>query len=217
VIHLDERHFRNLRQIIFGGQNVEGYWGPDGKRIVYQRMNEAEGVMCDQEYVVDLATGESRRVSSGKGRVTCGYLYDGGQRVLYASTHLADTACPRPVDHSKGYAWPMFAGYDIVSRPRRLRLPRLTDAPGTTRRRPVAGREDDRLHLGPRRRPRDLRWRRRSNVRRLRQSRVRRRGVLLARRRRDRHRRDVHPTKPASPGTWSSSRSTSSAPSSRSG
>ena len=90
AIHPDEKHLRNLRQITFGGQNAEGYWGPDGKQIVYQRMNEAEGVMCDQEYVVDLATGESRRVSSGKGRVTCGYLYDGGRRVLYASTHLAD-------------------------------------------------------------------------------------------------------------------------------
>jgi Tol biopolymer transport system component len=131
VIHPDERHFRNLRQITFGGQNAEGYWGPDGKQIVYQRMSEAEGVMCDQEYVVDLATGASRRVSSGKGRVTCGYLYDGGKRVLYASTHLADPACPPPVDHSKGYAWPMFAGYDIVSHALDgSEFRRLTDAPG---------------------------------------------------------------------------------------
>ncbi len=40
-------------------------------------MNEAEGVICDQQYVVDVATGKSRRVSSGKGRTTCGYFYDG--------------------------------------------------------------------------------------------------------------------------------------------
>ena len=94
-------------------------------------MNEAEGVMCDQQYVVDVATGKSRRVSSGKGRVTCGYFYDGDRRVLYASTHLADSACPPPVDHSKGYAWPMTAGYDIVSHALDgSGFARLTDTPG---------------------------------------------------------------------------------------
>jgi TolB protein len=131
VIHPDERHFRNLRQITSGGQNAEGYWGPDGKQIVYQRVNEAEGVMCDQEYVADLATGQSRRVSNGKGRVTCGYLYDGGKRVLYASTHLAAAACPPPPDYSRGYVWPMYAGYDIVTHALDgSDLKRLTDTPG---------------------------------------------------------------------------------------
>ena len=131
VIHPDEKHLRNLRQITFGGQNAEGYWSADGKSIVYQRMNEAEGVMCDQEYVADVATGKSRMVSSGKGRVTCGYLYDGDKRVLYASTHLADPACPPPVDHSKGYAWAMTGGYDIVSHALDgSGFKRLTDTPG---------------------------------------------------------------------------------------
>jgi TolB protein len=131
VIHSEETHFRNLRQLTFGGQNAEGYWSADGKRIVYQRMNEAEGVMCDQEYVADLATGKSRRVSSGKGRVTCGYFYDRDRRVLYASTHLAAPACPPPVDHSKGYAWAMTAGYDIVSHALDgSGFKRLTDTPG---------------------------------------------------------------------------------------
>ncbi|MCG6927961.1 MAG: hypothetical protein LJF30_21975, partial [Acidobacteria bacterium] len=48
VVHPDEAHFANLRQLTFGGQNAEGYWSPDGTRIIYQRMNEAEGLMCDQ-------------------------------------------------------------------------------------------------------------------------------------------------------------------------
>jgi Tol biopolymer transport system component len=131
VIHPEENHFQNLRQLTFGGQNAEGYWSPDGKRIIYQRMNEAEGVACDQEYVVELATGESLRVSNGRGRTTCGYFYDGGRRVLYASTHLADPACPPPADQSKGYVWPMFAGYDIVSHALDgSGFRRLTDTPG---------------------------------------------------------------------------------------
>jgi TolB protein len=114
-IHPEETHFRNLRQITTGGENAEGYWSPDGKKIIYQRRNEAEGLACDQEFVFDLASGASRRVSNGKGRVTCGYFLDGGRRVLYASTALADPACPPPVDYSKGYVWPMYAGYEIVS------------------------------------------------------------------------------------------------------
>jgi len=115
VIHPGEKHFASLRQLTFDGQNAEGYWSPDGTRIIYQRMSEDAGIPCDQEFVVDLATGESRRVSTGKGRVTCGYFYDGGKRIFYGSTHLADPACPPPVDHSKGYAWPMYRGYDIFA------------------------------------------------------------------------------------------------------
>ena len=38
-------------------------------------------------YVMDLASGEQHRVSTGKGRTTCGYFYDGDRRVLWASTH----------------------------------------------------------------------------------------------------------------------------------
>jgi len=131
VIHPDEKHLRNLRQVTFGGQNAEGYWSPDGQKLIYQRMNEAEGVMCDQAYVFDLASGESRRVSNGKGRVTCGYFLEGGRRVLYASTQLADAACPPPADHSKGYSWPMLKGYDIVSQALDgSGFRRLTDTPG---------------------------------------------------------------------------------------
>jgi len=115
VIHPDETHLRNLRQLTFDGQNAEGYWSPDGTRIIFQRASEDDGIACDQEFVIDLATGKSHRVSTGKGRVTCGYFYDGGKRILYGSTHLADPKCPPPADYSKGYVWPMNAGYDIVS------------------------------------------------------------------------------------------------------
>jgi len=131
AIHPDESHLRNLRQLTFDGQNAEGYWSPDGTRIVYQRMHEDEGLECDQLFVVSLASGTSRRVSTGRGRVTCGYFYEGGERILYASTHLADPKCPPPVDHSKGYAWPMHPGYDIVTAAEDgSDVRRLTSTPG---------------------------------------------------------------------------------------
>jgi Tol biopolymer transport system component len=127
----DEPHLRNLRQLTFGGENAEGYWSPDGRQIVYQRRDAAEGPACDQEFLLDLASGKSRRVSNGQGRTTCGYLYDGGRRVLYATTALADPACPAPPDTSRGYVWPMYEGYDIVSHALDgTGMRRLTDTPG---------------------------------------------------------------------------------------
>jgi len=131
VIRPDEVHFRNLRQLTFGGQNAEGYWSPDGRRLIFQSTNEAEGVRCDQQFVLDLEAGKSRLVSTGRGRTTCGYFLDGGRRVLYSSTHLASPDCPPPADHSKGYAWPMYPGYDIfTARDDGTDLVRLTATPG---------------------------------------------------------------------------------------
>lgn len=128
-LHPDEVHLRNLRQMTFGGENAEAYWSPDGKRLILQ--HGGEGVPCDQEYVVDVATGAATRVSTGKGRTTCGYFYEGGQRILYASTHLDSPDCPPPPDFSKGYVWPLYKGYDIfTARADGTDLKRLTDTPG---------------------------------------------------------------------------------------
>jgi TolB protein len=131
VIHPEETHLLHLRQLTSGGENAEGYWSADGKRIIYQRRNQAEGLTCDQEFVLDVATGESRKVSAGKGRVTCGYFYDHDERVFYGSTELAAAGCPAAPDFSKGYVWPMYEGYDIVSHALDGGgFKRLTDTPG---------------------------------------------------------------------------------------
>jgi len=111
LLHPDESHLRNLRQLTFGGENAEAYWSPDGRSLVFQ--SSREGVPCDQEFVMDVETGTTRLVSTGKGKTTCGYFLDHGRRVLYASTHLDSPDCPSRPDYSKGYVWPMYAGYDI--------------------------------------------------------------------------------------------------------
>ncbi|HSB60795.1 MAG TPA: hypothetical protein VLI67_03695 [Vicinamibacteria bacterium] len=129
LLHPEETRLRNLRQLTFGGQNAEAYWSPDGRRLVFQ--HSGDGVPCDQLFVVDLAAGPRRRVSTGRGRVTCGYFHEGGRRVLYASTHLHSADCPPPVDRSKGYVWPMYAAYDIfTARDDGSELERLTHTPG---------------------------------------------------------------------------------------
>jgi TolB protein len=113
VLRPDEGHLRNLRQLTFGGENAEAYWSPDGTQLILQ--STREGTPCDQQFIVKVATGESRRVSSGKGRTTCGYFLDGGARVIYGSTHLASPECPPRPDFSKGYVWAMYPGFDLFT------------------------------------------------------------------------------------------------------
>jgi Tol biopolymer transport system component len=129
LLHPDETHLRHLRQITFGGENAEAYWSPDGKRLILQ--HRGDGVPCDQEFVVDVATGARTRVSTGKGRVTCGYFYEGGKRILYSSTHLDSPDCPPVPDFSKGYVWPLYTSYDVFSaKVDGTDLRRLTETPG---------------------------------------------------------------------------------------
>jgi TolB protein len=125
-----ERHLQDVRQLTFGGENAEAYFSPDGKKLIYQ--STPPGEACDQQFVMDLATGDTKRVSSGKGRTTCGYFrFPQGDRIIYASTEAAAAECPAPPDRSKGYVWAVYEGYDIYeampdgSEPRRL-----TQTPG---------------------------------------------------------------------------------------
>jgi TolB protein len=129
LIRPEEKHFKSLRQLTFGGENAEAYWSPDGKRLIFQGRTEADG--CDQAFVMDVATGEKHMVSSGKGRVTCAYFLDAGRRILYSSTHFASPECPPRPDFSKGYVWPMYPGYDIVTaKADGSEARRLTETPG---------------------------------------------------------------------------------------
>jgi len=107
-----ETHLKDTRQLTFGGENAEAYFSPDGKKLIYQYTPERGG--CDQQYVMDLTTGDTKMVSSGKGRTTCGYFsYPNGERIIYASTEAASAECPPPPDRSRGYIWGVFPSYDI--------------------------------------------------------------------------------------------------------
>src|SRR5437588_13769 len=88
----EEKHFKNIQQLTFGGDNAEAYWSYDDARIIFQRTNPKEGITCDRMFIgIIPQQGENffyKQVSSGKGRTTCGYFLHDGKHIIYASTHL---------------------------------------------------------------------------------------------------------------------------------
>lgn len=115
-----EHHFKNLRQLTFGGDNAEAYFSFDGKNIVYQRTDTKNGIMCDQIWMGKIPeTMEEpfvpKLVSTGTGRTTCAYFYPDGKHILYASTHLGSKDCPPVPDREKmkRYIWPIYESFDI--------------------------------------------------------------------------------------------------------
>lgn len=116
-----EKHFRNIRQLTFGGDNAEAYWSYDGKYLIFQRTNPKEGLNCDQIFIGKLPEkpGDTFRyhmVSSGKGRTTCAFFLPDGKHVIYASTHEGGDSCPPIPDRSRygnKYIWPLYNSYDI--------------------------------------------------------------------------------------------------------
>ena len=106
-----ETHFRNVRQLTAGGENAEAYWAFDGSALVYQARKP--GMECDQIFMLDPHTAETRRVSTGSGRTTCSYFYPSGDQILYSSTHHHDASCPPNPDFSLGYVWPVYRTYDV--------------------------------------------------------------------------------------------------------
>jgi Tol biopolymer transport system component len=129
MIRSGETHFTHLWQLTFGGQNAEGYWSADGKKLIFQ--STRDGWPCDQMYVMDLITGVVTRVSNGRGRTTCGYFFDHDRHIFFSSTHLESDSCPPSPDYSHGYVWRVDPGYDIfTAKPDGSELTRLTSTPG---------------------------------------------------------------------------------------
>lgn len=136
--YADEKHFKNIQQLTFGGDNAEAYFSFDGKAIVFQRTAPKDGIMCDQIYYGKLPTKpgqkfEYKLVSTGKGRTTCAYMMPDGKNVIYASTHKGADTCPPVPDRKvlKKYVWPIYETYDIFIADLNGKIKKqLTDNPG---------------------------------------------------------------------------------------
>ncbi|MGB7217340.1 MAG: hypothetical protein WBD07_00905 [Vicinamibacterales bacterium] len=77
---------RVRRLTVDGTRAGEGYWSPDGQRIVFQSERQA-GNPFYQIYVLDLRTGDTTRVSPGVGKTTCAFFRPGTDEIAFASTH----------------------------------------------------------------------------------------------------------------------------------
>jgi len=127
-----EARLRNVRQLTFGGENAEAYFSSDGKQLIFQSTRPGFRP-CDEIFTMRLDGSHVRRVSTGAGRTTCGYFFPAQkdpERLLYASTHAADSTCPPRPDMRNGYVWALY-DYDIWSADKEGRnVRRLTSSPG---------------------------------------------------------------------------------------
>src|SRR5690606_39337811 len=83
-----EREFlsRIRRLTIEGRRAGEGYWSPDGRKLVFQSEREP-GNPFYQIYLMDMETGNTERVSPGIGKTTCAFIHPVTGDILFASTH----------------------------------------------------------------------------------------------------------------------------------
>jgi TolB protein len=108
-----EVHFTNIKMLTDEGENAEAYFSFDDKQLIYQSRHGA--YKCDQIFTMTIDGLGKKLVSTGKGRTTCSFFFPDGKRILYASTHAADSACPTPPDYSHGYVWKVYNTYDLFT------------------------------------------------------------------------------------------------------
>lgn len=118
LIFPEEKHFKSLRQITFGGDNAEAYWSFNDKQLVFQSNNKNWGVNCDQMFLMGATEtfkdSQPPMISTGNGRTTCAYFLPDNQHIVYASTHLKDENCPEvPLRKEGKYVWPVYDSFDI--------------------------------------------------------------------------------------------------------
>ncbi|MCB1202717.1 MAG: M20/M25/M40 family metallo-hydrolase [Verrucomicrobiae bacterium] len=109
------------RQLTFEGLRAgEGYFSADGTKLVFQSERE-EGNPFYQIYLLDLETGDTERVSPGKGKTTCAWIHPDGKRVMFASTHENPEAeaqqnaeyAERESGKARKYSWDYDAEFEI--------------------------------------------------------------------------------------------------------
>lgn len=127
------------RQLTFEGRRAgEGYFSRDGARLVFQSERDPANPFF-QIYLMDLATGDVERISPGRGKTTCAWIYPDGNRVLFASTHEDRQVVEkqrselelRRSGQERRYSWDYDENFELYEFDRRTQhYQRLTDARG---------------------------------------------------------------------------------------
>ncbi len=110
-----------VRQLTFAGKRAgEGYFNADGTKLVFQSERDEENPFF-QIFLMDLETGDTNRISTGKGKTTCAWIHPDGEKVLFASTHTDDRATAkqeaelkeRLEGKARKYSWDYDEHFDI--------------------------------------------------------------------------------------------------------
>jgi Tol biopolymer transport system component len=111
----------NIRQLVFEGRRSgEGYFSRDGSMLIFQSEREPDNPFF-QMYLMDMNSGETRRISPGYGKTTCGWIHPSNQKILFSSTHHDPQAREKQEEEfryrasgqPKRYGWEFDDEYDI--------------------------------------------------------------------------------------------------------
>lgn len=121
----------------------EGYFSPDGKKIIFQAEEKDTGNPFYQIFTMDLASGQTKRVSPGIGKCTCAYFSPDGKKIIFSSSHLdADAKAKQAAEYRqreedrkagvrRNYRWDFDSNMDLFeANPDGSGLRRLIDSPG---------------------------------------------------------------------------------------
>jgi Tol biopolymer transport system component len=86
---LEALALQNITQLTFCSMGFEkageAYFSPDAQKIIFQAV--PKGKTQYQIYVMDIAEGIPRMVSTGRGACTCAYFKPDGKKIIFASSH----------------------------------------------------------------------------------------------------------------------------------
>ncbi len=113
----------HTRQLTFeGARSGEGYFNKDGTELIFQS-ERFEGNPFYQIYKMNLKTGKTDLISTGRGQTTCAWIHPNGKKVMFSSTHLdpnfddkvkAELALRK--QPSQKYSWSFDDNYDIFEK-----------------------------------------------------------------------------------------------------
>ncbi|MEY5025662.1 MAG: hypothetical protein RLZZ244_1190 [Verrucomicrobiota bacterium] len=135
----EARFLSQSRQLTLeGARSGEGYFRSDGKALLFQSERDPANPFY-QIFWMDLATGDTRRVSPGQGKTTCAFFQNHSGRILFSSTHEDPQALAkqkaelefRASGKTRRYSWDYDPEYEVYSANEDgSALRRLTHAPG---------------------------------------------------------------------------------------